>query len=310
MGGAIAVAAVIVGLLVWLARQPGAPPPANFAIGEVTYCRSIPRFAQAMGYTQASVLSTVGKEKGLVLFDPPGTTGGDPKNIYQHPTWDDAGYFGAPVTDRSGNIYLAPAPRVSLLDNPPEQQNTIYKVDTDTGVMAEFIKLPPAAPLSPNNPFGLLSLAYDCDTESLYASSVAGSTRTDEVGRIFRIDLKTGKVASQFDGVDAFGLGVFNGVTGKRLYFGAARAPEVRSVALDGRGDFAGKPRLEFSMAGLGAEGDEKARRILFTTNTMEIRAMEFEFNLIATSERQQSVYQLRYNASVDAWRPIQNNAP
>lgn len=307
---AIVGAAAIIGLLVWLARQPDSAKPASFAVGDVTYCRTIPRFARAMGYSEASILSTVGRQKGLVLYDPPATANAEPQNVYQHPTWGDAGYLGAPVTDQSGNIYVAPAPRVSLLDNPPEQQNTVYKVDTDTGVMAEFIKLPSAAPVSPDNPFGLLGLAYDCDTHSLYASSVAGSTRTNEVGRIFRIDLETGKVASQFDGADAFGLAVFNGTTGKRLYFGAARVSEVRSVALDGRGDFAGKPRLEYSMAGLGAEGDEKARRIIFTNNTMLVKGMEFEFNLIATSERQQTEYQLRYDTNLDAWKPLQNYAP
>ena len=99
-------------------------------------------------------------------------------------------------------------------------------------------------------------------------------------------------------------------MTAAELYFGAARVSEVRSVALDGRGDFAGKPRLEYSMVGLGVEGDEKARRIIFSNNTMLIRAMEFEFNLIATSERQQTEYQLRYDTSVDAWKPLQNHAP
>jgi len=307
---AILAAAATIGLVVWLARQPESITPTSFAVGDVAYCRISPQFAKAMGYTESSILSTASRQKGLVIFDPPASADGEPVNVYQHPTWDDAGYLSAPVTDKFGNIYVAPSPRVSLLDNPPEQQNTIYKVDTEAGVMAELIKLPAAAPLSPDNPFGILGLAYDCDTHSLYASSVAGSTRTKEAGRIIRIDLSTREIASQFENTDAFGLDVFNGTTGKRLYFGAARASEVRSVPLDAKGDFTGKPRVEFSMAGLGAEGDEKARRIIFNSATMLVRGMEFEFNLIATSERQQTEYQLRYDTSLDAWKPLQNYGP
>ena len=301
------VAAAAMAVTVSIAHQPKPSGSVKFTAGPVTRCRTVPAFAKALGYTESSVLDTLGNKKGLVLYDPPASQGGQPVHVYQHPTWGTAGYLGPLTSDKSGNIYVAPAPRVNLYDNPPDKQNTVYRVAAATGTMAEFIALPAAAAPSPANPYGVLGLTYDCDTHSLYASSVAGSTRAQEVGRIYHIDLHTGQIVSQLDGIDAFGLGVFNGASGKRLYFGSARVSEVRSVALANDGTFAGKPRPEVSLVGWGPEGDDKARRIVFDQrDVMVVRGMEFEFNLIATSERRQTEYRLAYDPSADGWKPLE----
>ncbi len=275
----------------------------GMGLGGVTYCQAVPNFALEMGYDATAVMSTNETLKGLFIYDRPTQLGEMPSNVYQHETWDDAGYLGTPVNDELGNIYVAPAPRVNLYDNPPEQQNSVFKVDTDTGVMSEFVKLTAPAPMPPENPFGIIGLAYDCDTRSLYAASIAGSTRDKEMGIIYQIDPQTGEILSQLDGVDAFGMAVFNRTLGKRLYFGLARKSEVWSVALGNDGKFRGEPRFEFSMAGWGSEGDEKARRIAFRkSDEMILRGTQFNYNLIAGSERLQTDYQLRYDPTQDIW--------
>lgn len=275
----------------------------GFSPGSVTFCQAVSNFALEMGYDESAIMSTNETLKGLFIYDRPAEGDTQLKNVYQHSSWDDAGYLGTPVNDGFGNIYVAPAPRVNLYDNPPEQQNTIYKVDTDTGVMAEYIKLPAAAPSSADNPFGVIGLAYDCNTESLYAASIAGSDREKEVGIIYHIDLKTGEVRSQLNDIDGFGLGVFNRPLGKRLYFGLARKSEVWSVALDNEGRIKGSPRIEFSMVGWGPDGDDKARRIVFRKlDEMILRGSQFNFNLIAGSERRQTDYLLRYDPVQDQW--------
>ena len=301
------VAAGIIGAVVFIAirndqttEERLAP---GFGPGGVTYCQALSNFALDMGYEESAIMSTNETLKGLFIYDRPLEAGAPLTNVYQHPSWDDAGYLGTPVNDGFGNIYVAPAPRVNLYDNPPEQQNTIFKVDTDSGVMAEYITLPSAAPPSAENPFGIVGLAYDCDTESLYAASIAGSDRDTEIGVIYQIDLKTGEIRSQLNGVDGFGLGVFNRVLGKRLYFGLARKSEVWSVALDRDGQIKGKPRFEFSMAGWGPDGDDKARRIVFRrADEMILRGSQFNFNLIAGTERLQTDYLLRYDPVQDLW--------
>ncbi len=271
-------------------------------IGRVNACRTLPAFVAALGFSRTAAISTEARpQKGATLIEQ--DANGKIIRTYQHPSWTMAGYLGPPVVDKFGNIYLIPAPWINVLDNPTAKQNIIYKIDGKTGIMAEFVPLPAAAGPLPENPYGLLGLAYDCDTQSLYATSVAGSTRDKEVGRIFQIDAASGKILAQIDNIDAFGVMGFNGAKGKRLYFGMARTSDVRSVLLDDNGHFVGEPRQEFSLAGLGAHGDEKAQRLAIDADrTLSVRSLEFDFNLIAPTELRRTLFKYAYNANSDSW--------
>lgn len=306
LAASIGVVALLAGRAAAPAAQQAAGPQAAATaagpIGGVTACRQQPKFTEAIGFSRSAVLSTAERTvKGLILYDPQPNGAMRP---YQHPSWLTAGYLGPNAIDRHGNIYVAPAPRVNLIDNPPADQNKIHVVDTETGVMRELINLPAVQAPSLSNPYGVLGLAYDCDTHSLYASSVAGSTRRTENGRIFRIDLNTGKVASVLEGLDAIGIAAFNGAQGKRLYFGSARTQDMLSVALDAQGNFAGAPRFEFSMQGLGPEGNDKVRKITFERGLeMVLNGTKFNYNLAPPPAQQRpTLYRFRYDAASDAW--------
>jgi hypothetical protein len=290
-------------------RAPAALPtpvptvtPTPGPIGGVDGCRAGPRFQNGLNLSkQAALATSLTNVKGLAILDPAGSNGQG--SIYQHETWDDAGFLGPFITDRHGDIYTAPTPLVSLVDNPPELQNRIYRVDSDSQVMAKFLELPSAQPSSGANPFGVVGLAYDCETESLYATSLAGSTAGQEAGRIFHIDLKTQQVLDQLEGVDAIGVGVFNGAGGKRLYFGTARTPAVRSIALDAQGNFVGEPRDEFSFARQVVGGRRTVRRIRFLpSGEMTLNAMDFNYSLQVASKRQEDVLTYRYDPATDRW--------
>ncbi len=284
-------------------NQGGAEPQLarNWNVGPVNQCHGSPQFPiTKLGFSRSVVFSTSERlNKGLELIEP--GPNGDLTNgkHFQDPTWTMGGYLGVFVVDSKGNVYVAPSPRISLIDNPPDKANILYKVDTVTGVMSEFIKLPSAAPPSPENPYGILALSYDCDTDSLYVTSVMGSTRSQQVGRIYRIDVKTGKVAGQFDNVDGFGVAGFNFSTGKRLYFGSARTPEIFSIALDGNGNFWGEPRREIVLTGTY----NKARRLDFNQRgELLVRAIDFNFTLSATSEDRRTDYVFDYDDGTGKW--------
>lgn len=297
-------------LALWLPdRMPAVvPTPAPSAtptvgpIGRVDGCRAGPRFQTSLGLSEQAALATsLTNIKGLAIVDPMGNNGQG--SIYQHETWDAAGFLGPFITDRHGDIYTAPVPMVSLVENPPELQNRIYRVDSDSQVLSLFVELPPAQPPSGASPFGVVGLAYDCETESLYATSLAGSTAGQEVGRIFHIDLKTRQVLDQLEGVDAMGVGVFNGVHGKRLYFGMARTPAVRSIALDAQGNFVGEPRAEFSFAAETVGGRRTVRRIRFNaTGEMTLNLIDFNYSLQAASQRLEDVMTYHYDPATDRW--------
>ncbi|MEZ4707399.1 MAG: hypothetical protein R3A44_09350 [Caldilineaceae bacterium] len=274
--------------------------PRDWPPGPANRCFAGPRFPKGLGFEpgQSFIGASPGQYVGLFLADATGS-GRD----YQHPTWDDAGNMGAFVYDGSGNIYLTLAPFMNLHIDRLENQTKLYRVDSDSAEMTMLLDLPAAAPPNAANPFGLVGLFYDCDVNSLYVSSVAGSTAQAERGRIFQVDLKTKQVVSAIDDVDALGVGVYNGPNGKRLYYGSGRTTGIYSVALDNNGRFTGDPRLEFYLAGLPGGRNDKGARITFTAQgQMVVKGLDFTYTLSVERPVIYRDYSFSYNADSDAW--------
>ncbi len=323
----------LIGLLVWVSRQPATvtqplaqpveptvpatpfqpitTPRPEVAMGAVGNCGRLPAFPEKFGFTSKTVIASTSERMimGLVIYDPnnPPQVDNPWNGVYQHPTWDDAGYLGHFLYTESGDIYVFPAPRESLEPNPPEKQNILYRVDGQSGEMKAWLELPSEVKPSPENPFGILGVAYDCDSRMLYVASVFGSTRSQEIGRFYQISVEDGKIISTYENVDAMGMSVYSGSTGKRLYFGSARTPEVRSIALDPEGKFFGEPRLDLSLGGLGPGGDDRARRVKFGQDgTMTVVGFEFNFTLRAVSEQRQTEYKFMYDKGTDKWSYVE----
>jgi hypothetical protein len=296
-GAAGLLAVIVIGIVLW--RLDAGQP--RYEIGSVTACQQKPRFTQDMNVSSQALIGTsVEGVLGLAILEP--STG----EVIQDDTWDDAGYLGPFTYDRDGNLYTAPAPLVSLIDNPPVEQNKIYRVDADTAIMSEWIDVEPARPPSEVNPFGVVGLGYDCDTHSLYGASLMGSTPDQEVGRIFRIDVESGTVADVLEGIDAMGVGVFIGATGKRLYFGRARDNGIGSVALDEAGNFVGEPRHEFYLTDLASGRNERVQRITFSPeHHMMLKGIEFNYTLRVAFDRSFTSYTVRYDADDDTWKLV-----
>jgi hypothetical protein len=277
------------------------PTPA-FPIGYVNGCVSQPGFIQTIGMGQKPIIGTSARGvMGFVVINP------DTGAYYQDATWDDAGYLGPYAYTQDGDFYVSPVPLTSLEVNPPAEQNRIYRIASQSGEMALYLALPSVLPPSTGNPFGVLGLHYDCDTRSLYATSVSGSTPADEIGRVYRIDLDTGTVEDQLEQIDAFGVGVFNGIDEKRLYYGKARYSELYSISLDEQGNFVGEPRLEFSTSSLPNGDNRKIRRIVFTRqNEMFLYAIDFDFTLRSSSVIETTRYQFTYDDQQGEWMFIE----
>jgi hypothetical protein len=283
------------------APVPAITPSTTTARGDVIGCRTNPKFIaeKKKEFSSKSFFSTSERFiKGLVLVD-----GADKSRTWQHPTWQQFGWLAAIHYDGKGNIYTVPAPRINVLDNKPAEQNRVLKVDSFTGAMSQLTTLPAAAPQNDQNPYGALGIAFDCESLLLYVSSIAGSTRAKEAGRIFAINPDSGKVVFTQDNVDAIGLHLFKLGKEKRLYYGRARDPEIWSIAVDDKGAFKGSARYELSLEGLGPRGDDRARRINFTpTNEMIVWGIEFSVNLVAPTEKQETQYRFIYDAKQQKW--------
>jgi hypothetical protein len=271
----------------------------------ITDCRHQPLFIKNTGLApQRSALSTSeSRLKGLVLVQLPSSATDTNRRTWQHPSWKQYGWMGPITTDELGNTYIAPVPVINVLDNPPQKQNTIYKVESGSAEMQPLISIPITDSLTNTNPYGLSGVYYDCHGKCLYAATVAGSTREKEKGKIVQIDVTNKKIIDEIDGIDALGLCV-GGMTGeKKLYFGSARRATVYSIVLSAEGKFKSKPQEEFSLDMLGPRGDDKARRIRFDKNgDMLIYGISFNYNLTAPTEKQESFYRFRYYDDVKKW--------
>lgn len=280
---------------------------APLTVGRVTNCQQLPAFADALDFQQVSIDTTGESAVGMILFDP---TRGVPNRgtldelAHQDESWDDAGHVGSHVLDTNGNIFVVTWPRIDLGNSPLAAQNVLYRVDATSGMMEFYMEMPAVRPPDLTNPFGTAGVAYDCDTHSLYVTTLTGSTRTEQAGRIFRIDLETDQIVDQLNGMDAFGVIVFNGTSGKRLYYGLARAPEVWSLPLDGEGNFAGEPRLEFDFSDYGSDIADSARRLTINADgVLTVDTLKFKFTLEQPAEQTRISYAMVYDEEADEWR-------
>jgi hypothetical protein len=270
-------------------------------------CKLVPPFVSRLGFdTKKAYFSTSEKRTmGLVLLeatDLQNLQSGSTKK-YQDSSWKKAGWLAPIQLDNRGNVFTSPAPFINVLNNPAADQNTIYKIDGETGKMAPFLKLPLPDSTTDRNPYGIIGMVFLCESNSLYVSTVAGSNRLTEKGAVCQVNTITGKIEDQLAGIDVLGMGIAYTGGERRLFFGKARTPDVYSILLDQSGHFSGKPQLEFSLNGLGPRGDDKVRRIKTDKDAnLEVYGMEFNFNLIAPSEKQETVYRFAFNEKEKKW--------
>ena len=231
---------------------------------------------------------------GLVLVEL-GNQGAGRK--YQHPTWNMCGWAGPLLLDQFGNCFVGPVPVISIYYNPPAEQNRIYKVDAVTGLMQLFKELP--------------GFAYLCETNTLYVSTVQGSDRRSEKGIVYAIDAGSGEILDRMTGFDVLGMGISYAPGVRSLYLGSARTSDVVVVHLTKNGTFQGKPKAAFTLADLGPRGDDKVRRIRFNQyGAMQVYGVEFNFNLTAPTEKQESVYEFNWNDETKKWNFIKVTTP
>lgn len=259
-------------------------------------CATAPKFLAKLELGNNALFEISDTHRLVLLLPSPDS---DAVSKYQNQSWSQAGLVGAFAMDRQGNVYVAPTPRLGPGVKTARPQNVLYKVDTNTGQLDAFVTLPDAAAPSPENPFGIMGLAYDCDTNSLYVSSLAGSTADKEAGHIYRVDLNLGAVAGRMDNVDALGLAVGNAANGKVLYFGSARAPRLRAVNLDASGNFQGAARDAGALTGA-----ERALRLTITSPGA-MTAQTVDFNPSNAEIPQGAEIQLQYEFTADSWSAL-----
>jgi len=278
--------------------------PEDEALGIGTQpCKGQPAFISSTGLPPARAAFSTSelRVRSLAMVD--ATAPAAVRTPYIHPSWPQWGPMGPITLDREGAAYVAAVPVIDVIGRTGREQRTIYKVDPRTGTMAPFLTVPGPDAVLRENPYGLLGLFYDCFSGKLYATSVAGSTRRAERGRIYCIQPATGAVEDSLETTDPMGVAIC-GTGGKyHLYFGAARTGDVWAVELDREGHFRGEPAVAFSIAGLGPRGDDKPRRIRVEKDgSLTVAGIEFNYNLTAPTEKIETTYRARWSEADGNW--------
>lgn len=288
---------VAIGVILLVRAIMARPTTRSGPVGALSSsCQKLPGFASKAGITNAAFDTSRREIQGLVVYD-----ADKPERFFQHPSWKAAGSLGPLANDEAGDVFVAPVPSINTLNNPPKQQNTIYKVDSQTGVMTNYYELENVPLPDQRNPYGIISLAYDCQTKVLYATSISGSNGQKTSGSITAINTESQQQIARLQGIDALSAGLFRDKDGAHLYYGLAGSSQVWRVGLSDDGRFSGKPRY---VLGFDKFNELKPRKLVFRNpGSLQIDTTEFRYNLVASTEYRQEYIDYKYSTSNGTWQ-------
>jgi hypothetical protein len=192
-------------------------------------------------------------------------------------TWEKFDYFSTYALDSKGNTFLTPMPFVSVNKNSFEFQKNIYKLDTNSGKLSIWLTLEEVN-AGAYNPFGVISLVYDCDDNSLWVSTIDESSYEVNRGEIYHIDRATKKILQRIKGVDALSLALVKSEQGKFLLMGEAKKSELLAMKIE-KGVAKGEPFKLFDLP----SANEHVRKIKIRgENLLELQTIPFSYSLIA----------------------------
>ncbi len=254
-------------------------------------CAKHPNFLNKLKIPQPIAIDLSQKEhKGLAFLYGQGL-----REVLHLKTWEKFDYFSTYALDPKGNMFLSPMPFISVKEKTFEFQKNIYRLDTNSGKLAIWMRLEEVR-AGGANPFGVIALAYDCDDHSLWVSAIDETDYERSKGVIYHIDIASRKILERVDGVDALSLKLVKSEKRKFLLFGGAR--ENALYALDTKSL---KVVKLFSLA----NAHEYIRKIKVRgQNLLELQTIPFSYTLIAeTSEgSDRKRYGLKWDKHSATW--------
>jgi hypothetical protein len=264
-------------------------------IQKVKRCAKSPLFLQTLKIPQPVMIDLSQKRfKGVALLYGEGF-----KKVLHPKFWEKYGHFGTYTIDRQGNIYLVPMPFISIDKETFAWQKSLYRIDTRTGKLDKWIDFDEITAKA-DNPYGLSAIVYDCQDDTLWVAALDRSDYRKERGRIYHIDIKTGKVIGKIEGIDALSLELASDSLGERRYLliGSARRNTLYLYDIKKRNTHA--PVKVFELP----QEQERIRKIRVTgMNRLLIETIPFSYSLItASSEQDRAVYDVAYDKNGRRW--------
>ena len=222
-----------------------------------------------------------------------------------HPkAWERFEHFSTYALDDIGNMYLAPMPFISVKPTTFNLQKNIYKLDTMTGKLSIWMHLDDVNP-SPNNPYGIISLVYDCDDKTLWVSAIDETDYGTQKGVIYHINPKSKKILQRIEGKDALTLQILKTDKGKYLLAGSARESLLYAYNID-NAILSSNPKKLFDLPISG----EFIRKIkIIGKNHIELQVIPFSYTLIAQSvKKDRSYYDAIWDKEINKWSLVKRN--
>jgi len=221
-----------------------------------------------------------------------------------HPkAWESYEHFSTYALDEVGNAYLAPMPFISIKPTTFNLQKNIYKLDSKTGKLEIFMHFDDVHP-SASNPYGIISLVYDCDDQTLWVSAIDESDYREQKGVIYHVDIKSKTLLQRVEGLDALTITLIKSQKGKYLLAGSARESALYAYeVVDSKLSDSAKKLLELPSA------NEHIRKIKVRgPNKLELQTIPFSYTLIAetSNSTERNHYEAIWNSNHDSWNLAQ----
>jgi len=257
-------------------------------------CGRPPRFLRQLKIKQPVIIDLSQRQYTGIAFQ----HGDRMQNVLHSQQWEHYGSFGTYAIDEQGNLYLAPMPHISIEAETFERQKNIYKLDSMTGQLSVFMRLTDVAP-GPENPYGVYTLAYDCEDKTLWVATIDETDYYSQKGVIYHIDPKTKTNLQRVQGFDATTLKVLFTARGKYLLAGSASDSGLYAFTISA-GELASTPVKLLELPDTNAH----VRKIKINSgNRLELQVIPFSYTLITQSTKNyREIYEARWDDTQTQW--------
>ena len=242
-------------------------------------CAVHPEFLKALQVTQPVTIDLSQQQfKGLAFL-----WGKNFSNVVHPKAWETFEHFSTYSLDEKGNAFLAPMPFISIKPTTFNLQKNIYQLDSKTGKISIFMNFEDVLPTA-SNPYGIISLVYDCDDKTLWVSAIDESDYKAQKGVIYHVDVETKSVLQKVEGLDALTITLLKSEKGKFLLAGSARENALYAYGIED------KKLLEpaFKLLELPSANEHIRKIKVRGKNLLELQSIPFSYTLIAQTSHGQ----------------------
>ena len=269
----------------------------NFKLEEfdkVRSCVTLPRFLYNLNIRQPIIDLSQNRFKGVAFYYGRGFN-----KVLHKKSWERFDALGTYIIDNKGDIYLTPNPFISIKDNTFSLQKAIYKLSSNSGELSKWLEVKDVTP-NASNPYGLISITFDCDSGYLYASAIDKSNYKGSRGRVYKINPKDKSYNTEIDNFDALTITTLKSKSSKYLLAGNALDNSLYAFKFS-NGELENKPHKLLTIP----NPELHIRKIKVTgKNNLKLEAIKFKYSLVAeTNKKQRYIYDAKYNPKNGSWK-------